>query len=296
MALTINGTEISDSLIQQEFARVKGHYEQMLQVECCERDPEFIAEAKAKLKKQVLLSQEAKRSAVKVENVDVESALKKLYEENGGKDRYLLELGLRLDQEDQLKRSLSHDLVLEKFIDNYCRPKPQWSEEDQRLFYQENIKSFYCEEKVKASHVSKTREGISSMDEAYEDLRAVRKEILTGADFDEMATKHNNDTEMDVDLGFFKRGEFIEQFETVAFSMETGEISPIFATHLGLHICKVTDRIDSAPTPFPKAQTQVEELMSTKHREDKLDAVVAELEEKAVITDTDPEGKMLGGH
>ena len=41
MALIINGEEIDDEVIEGEFRNVKGHYERLLQVACCERDQEF---------------------------------------------------------------------------------------------------------------------------------------------------------------------------------------------------------------------------------------------------------------
>ena len=41
----------------------------------------------------------------------------------------------------------------------------------------------------------------------------------------------------EIDLGFFKRGELMDEFEFVAFSMSIGEISPVFAYYY--HFCLI---------------------------------------------------------
>jgi len=296
MALTIDGVTVPDEIIQGEFSKIKGNYERMLQVECCERDFEFLAEAKEKIVSQVLLEKESQKTDVEISSEQVDEILEQTYQENGGKDRYMLEMGLRLDQENTLKKDIKAKLQLEGYIKQISSPKPQWSEEDQRLYYQENINDFYCQEEVKASHISKTREGIKAMDEAYNELREARRLVMDGETFEEVAERYTNDSEMDVDLGFFKRGEFIEQFETIAFSMNKDEISPIFATHLGLHICKVTDRIERAPIPFPDIQKQVEEKMWQDHQKTKMEEQIKLLKKSAAIADSDPEGRLHGGH
>ena len=81
----------------------------------------------------------------------------------------------------------------------------------------------------------------------------------------------------------------MEEFEALAFSMDDGEVSPVFSTHLGLHIIKVTGRKASKPKPFEEVKDTVRELMIAESREDKFKALVEELKKDAVIEDDDPD-------
>ena len=44
------------------------------------------------------------------------------------------------------------------------------------------------------------------------------------------------------DLGYFKRGQMVPQFEVAAFNLPVGEISKPVWTQFGWHLIKVTDR------------------------------------------------------
>ncbi len=73
-------------------------------------------------------------------------------------------------------------------------------------------------------------------------LEAVRKQLLAGADFADMARTVSEcpSAKKEGDLGEFPRGKMLKEFDDAAFSQAVGEIGPIIETRFGFHIIKVT--------------------------------------------------------
>lgn len=78
--------------------------------------------------------------------------------------------------------------------------------------------------------------------DALAKTQALRKKIVDGADFAAVASQESDDSGSKVkggDLGSFKRGQMVPQFEQVAFSLKVGELSEPVKTQYGYHLIKV---------------------------------------------------------
>lgn len=79
---------------------------------------------------------------------------------------------------------------------------------------------------------------------AYNNLINIRKEILKGADFGEMAVKHSQDPSAKDNkgyLGYFSAFRMVYPFESAAFKTPKGGISMPIRTKFGYHLVKVSD-------------------------------------------------------
>ncbi len=87
---------------------------------------------------------------------------------------------------------------------------------------------------MRASHILVKTEG-----EAVDLLN----QIKSGKNFGELAKKHSDcpSKNRGGDLGFFKRGQMVKEFENAAFSMGKGQVSEPVRTQFGYHLIKVTD-------------------------------------------------------
>ncbi|RBP37649.1 parvulin-like peptidyl-prolyl isomerase [Roseimicrobium gellanilyticum] len=296
MALIVNGEEIEDETIENEFRTIKGHYERTLQVACCERDPEFRALAKDNLASRLIIQQEAMKRFPEVSTEDVKSRLAKLIEESGSEDQFLMRIGMPVKDEGLLHAQVSNGVRMDKMMIAVYAPEPTPTDEDMRAWYEKNIQYFLTEEEVKASHITLSLAGARSRAEVYTQVRELRGKALAGADFDALAVEHNSNKETPPDLGWFKRGEFMEEFECIAFSMNEGEVSPVFTTQLGFHICKLTGRKPAVPKPFDDVKDEVRHRMLEQHRDEKFNVFVDELKKAASIEDTDPDEGCGCGH
>lgn len=103
-------------------------------------------------------------------------------------------------------------------------------------------------EEVRASHILiSVGEDASPADtlKAYNKILAIRKEIVAGADFSQMAKSKSQDpsaVQNAGDLGFFSALYMVYPFENAAYNTAVGDLSEIIRTRFGYHLLKVTDR------------------------------------------------------
>ncbi len=296
MALRVNGEEIDDEIIEGEFRTIKGHYERTLQVACCERDPEFRTMAKDNLASRAIIHQEARKRFPQVTDAEVDSRLARLIEQAGSEDQFYLSIGMPYKDEALLKEQVSNGVRMDKMMAEVYAPEPSPTVEEQRAYHEANIRLFLTEEEVRASHISLNLGGAKSRGEVYAFMRELREQAMKGADFDALGAEHNSNKELSPDLGWFKRGEFMEEFETIAFSMHKDEVSPVFTTQLGYHICKLTDRKPPVPKPFEEVQDEVRHRMLEQHRDEKFNTFVDDLKRQSTIEDLDPDEACGCGH
>ncbi|MGE0159428.1 MAG: peptidylprolyl isomerase [Gemmatimonadales bacterium] len=82
----------------------------------------------------------------------------------------------------------------------------------------------------------------SAKAEARAEAEALVDSIVAGRDFAELATKYSDDigtASVGGDLGWFRRGQMVREFEDVAFGVPAGRVSRVVETVFGFHIIKV---------------------------------------------------------
>jgi len=289
MGLIINGQRVDDALLGAEFAGIKSYHERIGNVSCCERDEEFRGYARQNIIARVLLTQEALASTPAPTGEEIEKAFDKLKEEHGGEKRFYVNIGATPDQADQIRNDISVNLRVEKMLDGLCANEPRPSEEALAEFYQQHISAFMSPEEIRASHISKSPPRAEQRDELYKQFRELRKQLLEGADFDEMARQHSDRGQDLIDLGFFSRGQLPEEFELVAFSMNVGEVSPVFASGVGYHIVKITGHKPSVAKPFDDVRDEARNLLLQERRQEKMRELVAKLQATAKIEEVTEE-------
>lgn len=79
-------------------------------------------------------------------------------------------------------------------------------------------------------------------DSARAKAEALLVRVRAGEDFATLATEYSNDpgsASLGGDLGWFRRGRMVREFEDAAFSLLAGEVSPVVESDFGYHIIKV---------------------------------------------------------
>jgi len=152
---------------------------------------------------------------------------------------------------------------------------------DAKKIYDSQMSGQKPEEEVRARHIL-----VESKDKA----REIFEKIAHGSDFAQLAKQHSRDPgskDQGGELGFFKRGQMVPQFEDAAFKLKKGEVSEPFESQFGWHVVRVDDRRQRAAPPFEAVKDRV--VASMIHQ--KAQQIAADLRGKAQIEYIDPEIK-----
>ncbi len=135
------------------------------------------------------------------------------------------------------------------------------SQQDIQRSYEDNQQQYSTPAQVRASHILLKTEGKdeAAVKKQAEDLLA---QVKKGADFAQLATKYSQDevsAKKGGDLDFFPQGQMVPEFDKVAFSLETGQISDLVKSQYGFHIIKVTDKKPATTRSIEEVRAQIED-------------------------------------
>src|SRR5947209_1883175 len=144
--------------------------------------------------------------------------------------------------------------------------------------YADNAKDY---EQVKARHILIAPKGSPAAqpgkeltdEQAKAKAEDLRKQIVAGVPFEELAKKESDDTGSGArggDLGSFKRGQMVPEFEQAAFSAKVGEVTPVVKTQFGYHIVKVEAHDN---TPLDEVRPTIEKNLKQAKLHAALDAM-----------------------
>jgi peptidyl-prolyl cis-trans isomerase C len=206
-----------------------------------------------------LILQESLR--LTIENIDakVEQKLKALegkYGQGEGMERYLKMRKLTLSE---ARESFRTRVYIDECLKRRGILEPEIPEERIRETYEKNPNSYSRQETAKVSHILIAvdgKAGPEAKEQARQKAQEVRKEILEGGDFAEMAREHSacDSASVGGDLKYIKKGYMPRAFEKVAFSMEKGSLSGVVETRFGYHIIKVFDKRPAAVIPYEEVR------------------------------------------
>ena len=283
MPLTINGELVDAGLLDAEFSQIKAHFEQQANVSCCERDDEFMGYAKDNIIARVLLSQKAKETIEDPSAESVDLHLEKLKEEYGGEEAFYFKLGIAPGNEEQVRKDVMESMRVDSLIEETSGDDPEPTDNEVENYYKSEKDSFMTPEEVRSMHIFKSLQQAEDKERLFAEMREVRKSACAGTDFMDLVREHSDKPEEEADLGWYKRGELMDEFELITFSMEVGEISPVFSTQWGMHLAKLIERRCPEPIPLEEVKDEIRELIKAESRDSRLKSYIEKLKETATI-------------
>jgi len=153
--------------------------------------------------------------------------------------------------------------VIEEFLQRKVEGGLSPAEDERDAFYLENKDAFDNAETIRVRHI---------LVKTKEEAEKIQKLLADGEDFEKLARDNSicPTASEGGDLGYFKRGDMVEEFDEAAFELkEPGDISPIVQTRFGFHLIKLIDK------------DHLMEKFITDKRDDLINSYLEDMKEKA---------------
>lgn len=198
-----------------------------------------------------IVNWEAEKQNISISEEEMQKELNEVIEQSGGQEQFELTLETYGYTQEDIKQNIAKSLKIEKLLESDITI----TEEEMTAYFEENRETFSIKEQVKASHIL-----VDSEEKAQE----VIQKLSSGSDFAELAKEYSTDisnNQQGGELGYFSRGEMIQEFEDAAFSLEAGTISKPIKTDFGYHIIKIEEKKEAKEANYEKSKDKVKDAL-----------------------------------
>ncbi|MDO8536079.1 MAG: peptidylprolyl isomerase [Candidatus Omnitrophota bacterium] len=181
-----------------------------------------------------------------------------------------------IDKDKEIKEILveaKKKIIIAKFVKTEVDDKVKVSEGDMKAFYEAHKDGFKTPEMWRASHILVANES---------EAKDVLAELSKGTPFEDIARARSIDatSSRGGDVGYFRKGQVVPEFENICIGLNVGQTSGIVHTQFGYHIIKLTDKKTEALEPYETAKPKIENELRLKKRNELFDKLVVTLKEK----------------
>jgi parvulin-like peptidyl-prolyl isomerase len=275
MKITVNG-------------EVFGHDICMFQLQRISQEKPGISEKDAKkeisenLIRHALLKQSALKSVGDVPERQVETELNRLKQNYPNEAEFQKMCQMNHTSEELIKDEIRDSIKINLFLRELTKHVPPPPSHILKKYYERERKVSVKPKEIHAAHIVKKIDP-STAEKVYNEMLDIRKRLLDGAAFSEVADAHSSCDDDGGDLGYFARGQMVEEFDVIAFSMNIGEISPIFQTPFGYHIVTVYDIREAERLSFEECKEDIKAEITNKLNEECLNKWLKKEKPKAKI-------------
>lgn len=174
------------------------------------------------------------------------------------------------------------EIIATKYLKSKVK-EPKVSLSEAKKFFEENKNKM---ESVRASHILiMPKKPVTEQTEeaARKKASELLVRLLNGEDFAKLAKEHSDDpgnASKGGDLGFFRRGKMVKEFEQAAFNLEEiGDISKVVKTQFGYHIIKLT----GSKRGFETFKDSITERLKLEKQRNSYEDIIKKLRKEAQI-------------
>jgi peptidyl-prolyl cis-trans isomerase C len=254
-----------------------------------ERLPEFERDMLEELIGRELILEEGRATKVPGLDEKVQTQVKEAKSQAGGDENFEAALKDSKITEAEYTDRVRNNIIVRETIQRTVEAKTSIKPEEVKTFYDQNREKFVQPEQVRASHIL-----VRVTSDASDDLKAerrakidlIRTRLQSGEKFAAVAKEASEDPGSAAnggDLGYFSRGAMVPQFDVVAFTLKTNELSDVITTPFGYHVLIVTDRKPKQEVPFDDVKDRIEKHLKDRKGSEVAQEHVKQLRDKANV-------------
>ncbi|MFT5129236.1 MAG: peptidyl-prolyl cis-trans isomerase C [Rhodothermales bacterium] len=289
----VNGTKLAhgelDGMIQQMAGRqlqqipeqMRGQFMQQMM-------PRFQQQAVDRFISGTLLSTEADKQQIVAPDDELNEMIAEFKQQIPADVKWEDALKQMGTTDKELRGEMANDIKIRALLKKQFDALPKPPEAELKTVYEKDPKRFAQTESASARHVLLKFE--PTADEATKkakmaEIEALRKKIVDGADFAEIAKAHSDcpSKAEGGDLGSFGRGQMVPPFAEAVFKQDLNMVGDVIETKFGYHLIEVTERKEAKELSFAEAQEQISAELSQEAEGEAITAYIAQLRETAQI-------------
>lgn len=199
-----------------------------------------------------LLIHKGELDSTEVSDEEVESSVQyymDAYEmQYGGREAMKQATGYTYDELKDLMSKMMHDRIMQERVQYSLTSNVKITPKEVKDFFDRIPKDSIptIEETFEIAEITRKPDINEAERERVKlELNKMRERILKGDQFSMLATLYSEDPGSAVkggELGFFTRGRMVSEFESAAFALKPGEVSPVIESPMGFHIIQLIER------------------------------------------------------
>lgn len=262
MAFRVNGELVKDETVREEERTIRPRMlEEMPGEDPVELEARVRQWARENIIERMVLRQEALRDPEPISEDIVEQRLREIRTQSPGESGFPAPVN-----DDELRRELEMRFRVERLLAKVSEKAAPPKSKEISEYYKKNREQFRTPEMIHAAHIVKNVDESTGEEAARAAIEEAGRELDAGAVFEELADRISDCPGRGGDLGFFPRGQMVEEFEEVVFPLDVGKRSGIFRSPFGFHIARVIARKPEGMRGLDEVKDQISRMLLEQKR------------------------------
>lgn len=275
----VNGEVLDETAVRDEARMMRPQYQEAFSdMDPIEAEMQLKEWARENVIERMLLRQEALADSEPVPEEVARQAVESARSDAGG----LAGCGTRTS-DDEIRSQAELDFRTQRLLQRLQTGLKPPSEKEIGAYYKAHRDNFRTPELCWAKHVVKNIDEQHDEASARAAIEQAEADLKSGATFEEVADKHSDCAGNGGDLGWFPRGEMVDEFEAAVFELPVGGTSSVFRSVFGFHIARVYGRKPAGVRPLAEVREQIAEVLTNERRQKALEEHLDALRAKAEI-------------